>query len=49
MGALRNEGILKVPLMVLFEYKGFVGMAKTRIGDNTVFRNKELYQAIDQK
>lgn len=27
----QNKGVLKVPFMVLFEFKGFLGMAKTKI------------------
>jgi hypothetical protein len=49
LGSLRNEGILKVPFMILFEYKGFLGMAKSRVGDSIKLRNKELYDIIDRK
>jgi hypothetical protein len=40
IGATKNEGILKVPFMTLFEYKGFLGMAKSKIGDARDFKNK---------
>lgn len=40
IGATKNEGILKVPFMVLFEYKGFLGMAKSRLGEGRGFKNR---------
>lgn len=44
----KNEDTLKVPFMVLFEYKGFLGMAKSRIGDsNTPPRNRDYYSQIN--
>jgi hypothetical protein len=36
----QNEGILKVPFIVLFEYKGFLGMAKSKVSDNFAYKNK---------
>ena len=37
--------------MVLFEYKGFLGMAKSRIGKNlnNPVRNKELYSLFNPR
>jgi len=49
IGVLGNQGIIRVPLMVLFEYKGFLGMAKTRIGESKFYRNEELYDIIDRR
>jgi hypothetical protein len=34
---------------MLFEYKGFLGMVKTRIESDGTFANKELYQALDRR
>lgn len=31
LSVTKNEGTIKVPFMMLFEYKGFLGMAKTRL------------------
>ena len=31
LSVTKNQGTLKVPFMMLFEYKGFLGMAKTRL------------------
>lgn len=33
LSVTKNEGNLKVPFMVLFEYKGFLGMAKSRVAE----------------
>lgn len=49
LGATKNEGILKVPFMTLFEYKGFLGMAKSKIGDGRGFKNKEFYEIINRR
>jgi hypothetical protein len=35
-----NQGTLKVPFIVLFEYKGFLGMAKSKVGDNFTPKNR---------
>lgn len=45
----KNEGILKVPLMTMFEYKGFVGMAKSNLGESRAYKNKEFYDIINRK
>ena len=31
--SMQNEGILLVPFMAMFEYKGFTGMAKTIVAN----------------
>lgn len=49
LGATKNEGILKVPFMTLFEYKGFLGMAKSKIGDGRGFKNKEFFEIINRR
>jgi hypothetical protein len=40
LSVTRNEGSLKVPFMMLFEYKGFLGMARTRLPENSPIRNR---------
>jgi ribosome-associated toxin RatA of RatAB toxin-antitoxin module len=49
INATKNEGILKVPFMTLFDYKGFVGMAKSKVGSNRTLKNKEFYDIINRK
>lgn len=49
LGATKNEGILKVPFMTLFEYRGFLGMAKSKVGDGRGFKNKEFYELINRR
>ena len=44
--ATKNEGNLKVPFMMLFEYKGFTGMAKSRIADGPP-KNREFYSQLN--
>lgn len=47
LSVTKNEDNLKVPFMVLFEYKGFLGMAKSRIGEpNAPPKNKEYYAHV---
>jgi hypothetical protein len=36
----KNEGILKVPFFTLFEYKGFIGFARTQFNDNLPLKNR---------
>jgi len=36
MSITKNKGCLRVPLVVLFEYKGFVGVGKTKINKSTL-------------
>jgi len=48
LSVTRNEGSLKVPFMILFEYKGFLGMARTRLPDSQA-RNRECYNSINVK
>lgn len=43
----KNEGSLKVPFMMLFEYKGFLGMAKTRLPEDSPSRNRECYNQMN--
>ena len=46
--ATKNEGYLLVPLMVVFEYKGFTGSLKTRINSTqSLFENQFLYSHLD--
>lgn len=35
--------------MTMFEYKGFLGMAKTKFGENLPFKNREFYDLINRK
>ena len=35
--------------MTMFEYKGFVGMAKSNLGDSRAYKNKEFYDIINRK
>ena len=48
LSCTKNVGPLKVPFMVLFEYKGFVGVAKSRVPDGPS-RNRELFDLMDRK
>lgn len=45
----KNEGPLKVPFMMMFEYKGFLGMARTKLPDSGKFKNRELFESFDQR
>lgn len=48
LSTTKNEGNLKVPFMMLFEYKGFRGMAKSRVADNNApFKNREFYGQLN--
>ena len=47
MGTMKNIGKLKVPLMILFEYKGFQGMAKMRVSESNNYDNKEALKFIN--
>ena len=47
IGQTKNEGILKVPLMMLFEYKGFLGMVKSRIIDANIVKNREVFKLVN--
>jgi hypothetical protein len=49
LGVTQNQGILKVPLMVLFEYKGFLGMGRTRIESSGHYCNREVYEVMNHK
>ena len=40
LSATKNQGPLKVPLMTIFEFKGFLGMAKSKIGESKGFKNR---------
>lgn len=44
-----NQGILKVPFIVLFEYKGFLGMAKSKVGLDFAPKNRECYSQLNIK
>jgi hypothetical protein len=46
--ATKNEGYLLVPLMVVFEYKGFTGIVKTKINSSSsLSENQFLYSHLD--
>ena len=49
LSVTRNEGSLKVPFMMLFEYKGFLGMARTRLPSDSPIRNRECYNQLNIK
>jgi hypothetical protein len=49
LSVTKNEGILKVPFMMLFEYKGFLGMARTRVPEDSPLRNRECLNQINVK
>lgn len=48
LSSIPNNQFLKVPLMVLFEFKGFVGLARSRLPDGS-YRNRELYDLLDKR
>jgi len=48
LGATRNEGMLIVPLMAMFEFKGFMSMAKNRIRSTRQYCNKMVYEMMDR-
>ena len=48
LSVTKNEGTLKVPFMMLFEYKGFLGMARTRLPEGPV-RNRECVNQLNVK
>jgi len=35
--------------MILFEFKGFLGMAKSKVSDNSKAKNKELCDILDRR
>lgn len=35
--------------MTMFEYKGFVGMAKSNLGESRGYKNREFYDIINRK
>lgn len=44
----QNNGLLKVPFMVLFQFKGFLGMAKSKIASDGIARNKQYLNLVDR-
>ena len=49
LSVTENQGILKVPFIVLFEYKGFLGMAKSKVGLDFTPKNRECYSQLNIK
>lgn len=35
--------------MILFQYKGFLGMVKSRIYDASVIKNREVFEQLDKE